>query len=553
MRWDGSKSVTIRLTGTDAPGIRAATGFYGSTEITILDRILCDFGDMTVYPPSIFTLPVVGGIDTPSIQFMDFVAHRDPTSGLGFGGPWGISFDGTVGVFANSLKLLPTQSTITAVGLDVGGTITLKSNSIEAFSIQAGMLRGQVKDWFSLETTGLQITPMADTIVRMDTLSAGIPRLDVYGSLTDFAITRDGLVSVSGFQASSVHGVFHSLGLASLLPADLTGLGVEFHKNQNGDYDLGSFDIRVTGRMNQEFFKAWPFKPVVRIGEQDLNIAGDEFTFVLDVSRDGIFPKEIAPIELGFTDLKLGPVTLGGTITLGGYTDGQFNPDFGGWLRIDSGLDDLRGSAEVRVTGRGLDGAWEAIENLNGFSVGINDVKIGPVKIGGALSLGMVQVDTNGDGQDERAFYARLKGSFGYSNIGGGIDIAFSQYGPIMATLSIGGIVIPAVGFSFGIENAGFNFGGQPFPSVTDPTELLTNPVFHSPTAITLGEIERRVKNAMIAGVPTWYDGFTLTGTATVSNIYVGGLIKGNVTLAANLACSSTRWSRIPAAWAMQR
>jgi hypothetical protein len=770
-----SETVEVRLTGTSDPGV-VPDGQYEAATVTISDKdVIFAIGDLDL-PEIPLPLGKIGIMVGLALSFRDFEFHYDAQDK--------IVVSGTVGLSCGTLKLAPTSPHIVALARNIGGTLTLASNEVTDFTLFADQLRLQVKDYLRLETTGLEIAPLQDVVLHMDTVTAGIPQLDVYGTLQDLNLTRTGGFSVRGFTATSVQGIFRSLDVASFLPADLTGLALQFHYqdlNDNGiqepdePLDLGSFDIEVTGKINPKFFSAWPFEPVIQIGSQSETKLGDEFSFSLSILSDGrVVPKDISNITLGFRRLKIGQVTLGGTISLGGYTDGQFNPDFRAWLRIDGGLDELQGSAEVQVTSefspdlgkltvmgnlnvgftlkdglikvengdlnfgmvvirndapdgsfgvdvaplpgkawlldtmsvgllqlkfgdyltfqarntwldfnatgnqplisfggspppmdprqsynpnsapdgslsavfgaaagplegwggvvgnfaigadlsfqllnqffvrlqigqesqfglpgwlpvelrsvevrfndaavqdgklvqpsnfsiivsggieegqtplvgefsglrvnvgtlvqRGLDGAWDAIENLNGFSVGINDVKIGPVKIGGALSLGMVQVDTNGDGQDERAFYARLKGSFGYSNIGGGIDIAFSQYGPMMATLSIGGIVIPAVGFSFGIENAGFNFGGQPFPSLTKPTELLTNPVFHSPTAITLGEIERRVKNAMIAGVPTWNDGFTLTGTATVSNIYVGGLIKGNVTLAANLDLAS--------------
>jgi hypothetical protein len=770
-----SETVEVRLTGTSDPGI-VPEGQYETATVTISDKdVIFAIGDLDL-PEIPLPLGKIGIMVGLALSFRDFEFHYDAQDK--------IVVSGTVGLSCGTLKLAPTSPHIVALARNIGGTLTLASNEVTDFTLFADQLRLQVKDYLRLETTGLEIAPLQDVVLHMDTVTAGIPQLDVYGTLQDLNLTRTGGFSVRGFTATSVQGIFRSLDVASFLPADLTGLALQFHYqdlNDNGiqepdePLDLGSFDIEVTGKINPKFFSAWPFEPVIQIGSQSETKLGDEFSFSLSILSDGrVVPKDISNITLGFRRLKIGQVTLGGTISLGGYTDGQFNPDFRAWLRIDGGLDELQGSAEVQITSdfspdlgtltvmgnlnvgftlkdglvkvengnlnfgmvvtrndapdgsfgvdvaplpgkawlldtvsvsllqlkfgdyltfqarntwldfnatgnqplisfggspppldprqsynpnsapdgslsavfgaaagplegwggvvgnfaigadlsfqllnqffvrlqigqesqfglpgwlpvelrsvevrfndaavqdgklvqpsnfsiivsggikegqtplvgefsglrvnvgtlvqRGLDGAWDAIENLNGFSVGINDVKIGPVKIGGALSLGMVQVDTNGDGQDERAFYARLKGSFGYSNIGGGIDIAFSQYGPMMATLSIGGIVIPAVGFSFGIENAGFNFGGQPFPSLTKPTELLTNPVFHSPTAITLGEIERRVKNAMIAGVPTWNDGFTLTGTATVSNIYVGGLIKGNVTLAANLDLAS--------------
>jgi hypothetical protein len=177
------------------------------------------------------------------------------------------------------------------------------------------------------------------------------------------------------------------------------------------------------------------------------------------------------------------------------------------------------------------------IVGLDGFQIGIDEFDLGPVTIGGGLTLGMVTVETS-PGKEETAFYGGIEGKFKYSGIGGGLSLIVCEYGPILAKFSIGGLVLGPTGFVLGVEDGGFSFGGDPWPSIDDPMELLENPVFSDPFDIDLDTITARVESAVQEGVPTWNDSFTMAATGNVTNLYVQGMLEGNVTIAANLGFS---------------
>ncbi|MEW6158414.1 MAG: LEPR-XLL domain-containing protein, partial [Verrucomicrobiota bacterium] len=700
------------------------------------------------------------------------------------GAQGGMTFSATVTLEADAASFLPKDGRLVVVAEALSGTFSFSSAGFERFEISVGKVRIQIKDWILIQAENFALKPYDQIVVSVATITAGIPKLNLFGSIHGLEITRDGGFFIVGASLSFEDpdnpdgtGLLDTLGLGNFLPLDLTGAAIKFSGDTNDNnvrdpgevFDLTAFDLTVRGSFHPEFFESFPFTPIVRVGPQEAAKPGDELSFTVTLKDGLVVPKTIGPITLGFRDLKIGKITFGASITLGGYQDGEFVPEFGGYFKIESGLEQLTGSAQVLVDGSfdpatgtlsisgglqvgfklkdgllsvqdarldfgmnvtahigangsfnitvaplpgkpgfldklsvglievklgqfltlqarntsldfnatghdplisfggsppanldpnavfnpttvpygflsavfgasagplngwggsvgnfaigadlsfqllngffielkvgpnakfGLpsflpvqlksvkikfnDGAiangeliepsnfsfivsggvvekpsWpifgefsglkvnvqklidgdllNAIENLNGFSIGVRDVKIGGVKLSGALALGLVHVDTDNDGVEEAAFYARLGGKFFYSGIGGGIDIVFSQYGPILATISAGGLVEPTTGFVFGFKDAGFTFGGEPLPSVTDPAELLENPIFYNPTTINLAEIESRVRQAMIAAQPTWNRSFTLTGTGTLTNTYVQGLISGELTIAANI------------------
>ena len=725
--------------------------------------------------PGLNTLVKVQGLE---LAFNSLQISKDDTA------PGGYAFDASMTLSATVGSLLSTTKSLTIVAEDISGTFTFSNKGFESFSMSVGSMRFDLKRLIRFEAVNLAIQPFEDVVFSAGTIAASLPKLNLTGAVHGLQVTRDGEFSVSGFSVSfedpdnpNGTGLLHTLKLGKFMPFDLTGVAVKFlgDTNNNGlrdvgeTFDMTAFDLTVRGSVNTKFFSALPFTPIIRVGEQQSTKPGDEISFTVTVSEDGLAPKDIGPITLGFSDLKVGKITLGSTITLGGYRDGRFVPTFGGVVRIESGLEELKGSAQVVVSGsfdpdmgvlsiagglqvgfklkNGLiavqdaqltfgmvitsqtasdgsfsisvappqgqsgylgalsvgllevklgnymtfrarnttldfnahgseplvrfggeapknldpnatfkpssvpDGAlsavfgtaagplsgwggvvgnfaigadlsfqlldkffvellvgsnpnfglpkflpvqlrsvkvqfnsgairngelvdgsdftlsvsggvvekpsWPifgefsglkinvgklvdgevlgAIENLDGFTIGVRDVRLGPLKISGAFGLGLVRVDTNGDGILETAYYARLGGKFFYSGIGGGIDIVFSEYGPVLATISAGGLVIPKIGLVFGFRDAGFVFGGEPIPSVNSPEELLENPLIYSPTTITTAEIERRIEYAMIHAQPTWNRSFALTGTGTVTSIYAQGWVSGELTVAANI------------------
>ena len=123
-----------------------------------------------------------------------------------------------------------------------------------------------------------------------------------------------------------------------------------------------------------------------------------------------------------------------------------------------------------------------------------------------------------------------------------------SLIGGLVGTIvpGIGNAAGAAVGQSTGFLLTGFEgalvFDGEALPPVQDPVEdFLYNGQFVEPAELTQDEViaavTRVVQKTFTTGTPTytWSDGFTLSASATLTNLYLPGLASGEVTLAANV------------------
>ncbi len=210
------------------------------------------------------------------------------------------------------------------------------------------------------------------------------------------------------------------------------------------------------------------------------------------------------------------------SITLSGGLDGS------GGFPIVAMVDGLEFNLGYLVDGK------FPFTKIDGIQFGIEDMSIGPMKVGGKFTFGIVSID-DGAGGTKTAFYGGIEGTFSYSGIGGGIQLYICELGPLVATISVGGLVEPTTGFVFGIDKGGFAFGGEPWPSPEGPEDLLTTPVFQDPFDTSLDAIKKRVEETLEAGHNTFEDSFTMAVTGTITNIYVQGMIKGDVTVAMNI------------------
>jgi hypothetical protein len=190
-----------------------------------------------------------------------------------------------------------------------------------------------------------------------------------------------------------------------------------------------------------------------------------------------------------------------------------------------------------------------AIKNLDGLQFEVPRFQLGEAEIGGTFAIGSVTVN-EGTPQQRTAYYVQLGGSFAFGGLDLGITIAFSQYGPLAAIVGVPlAVPLGPTGLLLQSVTGGLNFGGDPWPSVATPLELLTNPVFDLPTTLTLGEIKSRL--TAVLNLPnenarfTWTRGFTVSLTATVTTVATPGILTGDLTLAANLgfgAGGGLRW-----------
>ena len=232
---------------------------------------------------------------------------------------------------------------------------------------------------------------------------------------------------------------------------------------------------------------------------------------------------------------------------------------------------------------RGLaffDGLDFPITNLDLVEFAIEPIDLGGVAIGGGLGLGLLNIDGDGPDpvtgeivRDQTALYGRILGQLVVSEVGIGVELIVTEYGPVLARLHagipipIGAIVGAAVGvWFFGVGAAaganigdstgflisgfegGINFGDNRI-EIDDPLELLDAPILFSPLSVdlnaTIEKVEKAAQNTFgllsdndpsnDGRIYTWNDGFTITGAGTLTNKYVAGMIGGTLTVGINV------------------
>jgi hypothetical protein len=238
-----------------------------------------------------------------------------------------------------------------------------------------------------------------------------------------------------------------------------------------------------------------------------------------------------------------------------------------------AGLTDL-GPAIVERGLEFFDGLEFPITNLDLVEFAIEPIDLGGMAIGGGLGLGLLSIDGNGDGErDQTALYGRILGQVVVSEVGIGVELIVTEYGPVLARLfagipiPIGAIVGAAVGvWFFGVGAAagaqigdstgfmisgfegGINFGDNRI-EIDDPLQLLNEPILFNPLSVDLNSTREKVEEAaqrthqlLNDGDPTsdgriytWNDGFTITGAGTLTNKYVAGMIGGTLTVGMNV------------------
>ncbi len=112
------------------------------------------------------------------------------------------------------------------------------------------------------------------------------------------------------------------------------------------------------------------------------------------------------------------------------------------------------------------------ITDLDAIDIGIEPFSIGPIEIGGGLGFGVldVDIDTDEDGINDATstvLFGRVEGQVAYSDIGIGVELIVTQYGPILARLfagvpipigtlvgAIAGSIVPGLGTAAGAASA---------------------------------------------------------------------------------------------------
>jgi sugar lactone lactonase YvrE len=237
---------------------------------------------------------------------------------------------------------------------------TLSSDGTLTFSATSatGLIAGVVE----IEMTDPEITlrrpgPTPSALLTLPSVVGTLPSLG--GATVTFTGLQ--LMDDGTFRASSVAAepadIAAALGIAGILPFQIDSVAIVFPDSQN----LDRFDATVTGTFDHTALSALPFTPILTIGRADgtsslvdVGESAQPFTFTVradSFSTGQIRPVDLGPITIGFADLQAGPVTLGATITLGGYQDGEFQSTVGGSLSVLAEADGLSASADATLSG----------------------------------------------------------------------------------------------------------------------------------------------------------------------------------------------------------
>jgi carbon monoxide dehydrogenase subunit G len=187
-------------------------------------------------------------------------------------------------------------------------------------------------DIFSVETASLTILDDSQALSSA-TFSATDLRFNLVGGLPKFGL--------GGVQLEAAQGVLGTLGLAGLLPLDLTAASLSFASEGDGYTDFTDFTLLVDGFFNLSLIESFlPFEPILSIGETSATTGGNPHTFTgveigFDVDEGRITPINLANIRLGFSEWAIGELIFAGEMVFAGYVNGQLDPTVSGSIGID--------------------------------------------------------------------------------------------------------------------------------------------------------------------------------------------------------------------------
>lgn len=393
--------------------------------------------------------------------------------------------------------------------------------------------------------------------------AAGSDELDLTGRFTLPTLDLPGGMSVS------------ELTLTAGVTWRRTGAGVEFEPRLEGieigefAVPFGAFATATASNVELHFLPA-PGDPFATFGEDGLGVTFDDVPvlagwggtvshfaigadfrpyalagFGVDVdipNPEALGLPEWLPLQVDEAGMRFPDISeeIGGPEdpVQGGFEIGSLD---GFAIRISGGVSVVPEGAgefgmEAAVRGLEIDFARLVagqfpITNLEGISAGVPEFDFAGVRIGGELAIGTLQVD------DERVFYLRIAGTFAMGDIGAGLDLVVTEYGPLVAEVSAPlGIPIDPTGLLLASVSGGISFGNStlPDPDPENPIELLSMPAFEDlgDVDVTTAGLEALVRPAVEAGVPTWETGATLYVAGHLTHAAMP-IVSGDVTLGA--------------------
>ena len=334
-----------------------------------------------------------------------------------------------------------------------------------------------------------------------------------------------------------------NFGLPEAIPLRLTELGIQFPENLGSILPTGgpsslaqagpiAVDILSGSTLNvsggiDSVEGGWPVRALVEDMQIDIGAIAKWADLVSDPNRRAELPAEIRASVADLVD------------------DGKTLQAIG-LLGID-----LFQNVEIPPV----------IRNIDAVDFGIEPFDLGPIRIGGGLGFGVLDIDSDSDGVDDAAtLFGRIEGEIVYDGIGVGVELILTEYGPVLgrvlagAPIPVGALVGAIVGsaapgpgtaagtaiggasgFVISGLQGGLVFDGTPLPLISDPVDILRVAELQQPLDVSIGDIKRSVASAVAAGNSTWENGFKLVGTGMLNNIYAPGIANFQGTFGINI------------------
>ena len=517
-QWNGDLAATFTVRDTTQGSNSAVT----ATAIGALD-VMPGTSDGQPYVDTRLQMDwiVEASVNTPVLDITDgYVQIRtELTNRADQTGPFHLSFDAEIGSFDTGLVEIP-----------LGDYFTLFGRA----AINAGA--GPDEPYFILRQAGVRIEDAAPDTIKGLTLEAGgfgvsadlgryfvmapEPQDDPSTPGVDETVGAYFRVAIDEHSDAPGANIF---GLPEWFPLQVTEIGIRFKGSGDGD----DFDVTVDQLLDNPLTQ---FQELANPDDYNLIISGG-------LQSSDLFPlrAQVKHLEIVLADLR----TFVENGCYGTSTD---------W-----------GKASCPVP--------FVLDSVQGVSIGMEPLELGPMTVGGLLSLGVQDVELS-DGEHQKVLYGQIVGDLGVSDVGIGAELIITQYGPILARIRsgvpvpIGGIVGAAVGSIFpGLGTAaGFQIGNQTgfvitglegslvfdgptVDEIPNPLDILDRPEFARPKNLSAQEIEQAITRIVRSNenepVYTWNNGFRLVGSGVLTNTNIYNTVGGRVTLGVNVGYDS--------------
>ncbi len=229
--------------------------------------------------------------------------------------------------------------------------------------VEAASVQGTIGDALTFDAEEVLVcSPGPDgVILRIGSVIAVVPELgELSVAITDLVLDAEGRFGAASVAVEQPDGIAQRVGLAGIVPVDLTGLVLTF-PDQDAEgriTDLAHFVVALEGTVDPSGFTGLPFDPVIQIGGDVItpdSPPGDR-RIAFSAEVDGVDPLvvrplDLGPLTLGFTGLEVGDYALAGQVVADGYVGGVLQPRVCLEVSVTGGFDALDLGAALEACG----------------------------------------------------------------------------------------------------------------------------------------------------------------------------------------------------------